>query len=349
MKAFILTCLVLFVLMLSGCKKDEKNNIVVPAGSVDALAQAIEDAGDGGTVILASGNHNESSSVTVSSNVCIKGETGAILIVDTKPVASIDENLDPALFVLGSNGFCIENVEFLPADTIGGVGIYLENSPNSLIRNCKFTKHQFSIMLQNSDKTKVENNIVEAALASIPVGSYGLIVVNGKGVEIRNNKFSKGLFGAWLCDEDGIFEDNQCFSNHIGVIPCAVPDSSLAAPRASSFVYTMAPPINWIIRNNECKNNLWFGILLFDGASECLVEDNDCSGNGIGSPWGEVDIELGKDWAVQPVFGIPVSITRNNTVKAGNYPNVRIKDCGENGTNTITGGIAIDPNVEPCF
>ncbi|MBK9016875.1 MAG: right-handed parallel beta-helix repeat-containing protein [Saprospiraceae bacterium] len=340
MKSFILPFLLLFTLILAGCKKD-KNEITVPAGSVDALAQAVEDAGDGGTVILASGNHNESGSVTVSTKVCIRGETGAILIVDTKPLLSSSEPLiDPALFVLNAEGFCIENVEIQPLDSLGCVGIFLENSSKSVVTNCKFTRHQNTILFQNSDEVKIENNSIEGILdiaGSFPVGN-GLIVINGKKAIVRNNEFSKCAFGAWICDEGGTFEDNHCFRNHIGVVPCAVPDGG-AISRESGFLSTMIAGKDWKISNNKFYHNDWFGVLLYDGASLCTVENNDCSDNGLG------DIELGKD---SNTFGFHADVTHHNTVIVGSFPNVRVKDCGENNTVDISKGGILLPS-EDCF
>ncbi len=61
-----------------------KKAVEIPAGSADALAAAIAEVRDGGVVLLRSGQHTESRTVTVDHRVKIVGEPGAILIADTK-------------------------------------------------------------------------------------------------------------------------------------------------------------------------------------------------------------------------------------------------------------------------
>ena len=61
--------------------------IVVPAGSNNALAQALQDAGEGGIVYLRSGLHTESAGIVISKRVILIGEIGAVLKI--KSVASL--------------------------------------------------------------------------------------------------------------------------------------------------------------------------------------------------------------------------------------------------------------------
>ena len=53
--------------------------IVVPPGSNNALAQAIQDAGEGGIVYLRTGLHTETVGIVITKRVILIGENGAIL------------------------------------------------------------------------------------------------------------------------------------------------------------------------------------------------------------------------------------------------------------------------------
>ena len=95
-----------------------KKTVEIPAGSIDALAAAIAQVRDGGVVLLRSGRHTESRTVTVDHRVKILGEPGAILISDTNPLATVD----PALHVLGASGVVIWGLDIRPKEAIGGHG-----------------------------------------------------------------------------------------------------------------------------------------------------------------------------------------------------------------------------------
>ena len=100
------------------------NTVIVPAGSVDALAAAIAAAGNNGKVILATGNHHESNTVMIEHTVHIKGAPGAKLIVD---VGAFSYQHDPALYVRNANKVRISNLEIIPKTSPGNTGILVEN------------------------------------------------------------------------------------------------------------------------------------------------------------------------------------------------------------------------------
>ena len=54
------------VILTSGLLHAHAGTVALPAGSIDGLAAAIASAGPGGTVILKSGLHTESGTVTVA-------------------------------------------------------------------------------------------------------------------------------------------------------------------------------------------------------------------------------------------------------------------------------------------
>ncbi len=81
--------------------KDLLATVTLAAGSTDGLADAIDEAGHGGTVIVESGLHEESGGVTVEFPVSIIGEPGAIIRVTTEPV--FDPAAEAALVIHGAD------------------------------------------------------------------------------------------------------------------------------------------------------------------------------------------------------------------------------------------------------
>ncbi len=139
---------------------------------------------------------------------------------------------------------------------------------------------------------------------------------------------------------DGEVANNVITDNYIGVIPCAIPDSSAVMPR-SNVAYTMIAGFHWDIHDNTVENN-FIGILLYDGAKECVVRNNDCKNNA------RIDIELGKYHAPnESSLGVsfPLAVTQYNTVNIGSYPNVNVRDCGW--SNVVIGTTAIKDG--DCF
>lgn len=341
--SIVVSFALLFTFVFFSCEKDSTNEIVIPAGSVDALTKAIDDIEENGIIRLAAGTHSESGTVTINKKIKIVGDNGAILVVNTQPTIVPEEPLQPAIHVNGVEGFCIENIELRPSDAIGGTGFILEQSNNSCITNCKIYNHQYSICIQASDDVKIKGNRLECAngwKTGTGPAAHGILLINGKRAHIESNHISQAIFGAWIGDLGGYFIDNTIEDNYIGVVPCAIPDSSAVMPR-SNVAYTMIPGSFWTVSNNVCRNN-GVGILLYDGASECVVENNDCSNNTI------IDIELGKQQEAGEGslnLPFPVDRTKKNKVIGGNFPNVRVRDCGWG--NQVIGAVVV--NDGDCF
>ena len=109
----------------------------IPAGSVDALNQAIADADAGGVIYLKAGLHTETGRVTVNKRVAIIGEDGAVL-----RVSSPDSTLavTPGLHVLNAPGTLIKNLVIEPMEATSWCGIMFENSPQSAVLNSVISK-----------------------------------------------------------------------------------------------------------------------------------------------------------------------------------------------------------------
>lgn len=78
--------------------------VELAAGSVDGLAAAIAEAGEGGTVLVKAGEHLERGTVTVSHRVKIIGEEGAVILSGTQHLYSVGY-VQPALHILSATTF----------------------------------------------------------------------------------------------------------------------------------------------------------------------------------------------------------------------------------------------------
>jgi len=316
---------------ISGGKKVVK----VPAGSVDALAAAIAEVRDGGVVLLRSGQHMESRTVTVDHRVKILGEPGAILISDTKPLATVD----PALHVLGASGVVIWGLDIRPKEAVGGTAILIENSPRTLIGHNTMRDCQYGVLIEQGDRASItENTIITTsawrtgALAAV----YGIVAINGEHVEIEENDVSNAFFGIWVCDKNGEVEQNKLHGNYIGLIFCKVAEFDFTLPggNPASAEFTAT---GWRAEGNNSFGNDDAGYLVIDGANNNVLENNNGSNNGT------YDIDLTGDTYR---FGFLTPKCFDNKVVAGRFQNVVIKNCGDN--NTIIGGQLVDNSQDPC-
>lgn len=312
----------------------------VPAGSVNALAQAIADACDGGVIYLKAGEHTESEPVLINKRVKIIGESGAILKIhsDLSLVDTLTGTLPlhPALHVLNAPGTLIQDLEIRPLNTDGGTAILYENSPQSATIHCTITGFQFSVAVEKSDRMAIMRNTIVVSGAwqtgQVPQ-AHGIIVANGKSAYVSDNDVSNALFGIWACDKYGTCERNTTHANFIGIILCKVP----AGFRLPSGEVTGSefPATLWKTRQNQSHNNFNVGYLVIDGSNNNLLENNDAGNNAA------YDYELTTDTYR---FGFLTPFAFDNTVYA--KPGQTVKDCGVN--NTVVGGVLIDTTSDVC-
>lgn len=305
--------------------------VVVPAGSVDALAGALASAGTGGIVLLKSGMHTESGTVTITNRVNLIGESGAILRVDTDPYPSATFN-EPALHVLGASRVFIWGVDLRPTQASGNTGILLENANLTTIGHSEVTDHQISVLLHQSDRVFLYGNTITGPADSF----YGIEVVNGERTTLVSNDISNaGFFGVFACDRDGLAIFNHFHDTFIGLIFCNVPYGDAVLP-SGEVIGAETPATDWIARWNNATNNDW-GYLAIDGANGCRMVNNDASNNST------YDVEFSGD---SERFGFFTPTSSNCTVISAD-PAIVVKDCGLN--NTVIGGTLVDTNVDPCF
>jgi hypothetical protein len=305
--------------------------VVVPAGSVDALAGALATAGTGGIVVLQSGMHTESGTVTINTRVHVIGEPGAILQIDTQPFPAAGFN-DPALHVLGASRVLLWGIDLRPAQGSGNTGILLQNASLATIGHSKVTDFQIGIVGYRSDRAFIYGNVIRAAAD----GFYAVDIVSGARVSLVSNEIANGpFFGLWACDRDGTALFNEFHDNFIGLIFCKVPVGDVVLPDGQ-VVGSDISATNWVARWNNATNNQW-GYLAIDGATGCRMVHNDASNNAA------YDVEFSGD---SERFGFFTPTSSNCTVISAD-PAIVVKDCGVN--NTVIGGTVVDTNVDPCF
>jgi len=304
------------------------NVVEVPAGSNDALADALAQAGPGGTVLLRSGLHTESGTVKIEQRVKIVGESGAVLEVNTGSWPDQRAYVEPALHVLNTSKVVIWGVEIRPKTDPGGVAILVENSPHTVIGKTGLYNHQFGIIVQGGDHTWIWKNTVVTTDSRWPdtFTPIGIVVSVGGHVKVARNDVSNAFSGIFASDEKGHMWGNQSYGNAFaGVILCNF--TPIPGP-GTTTIQAEFSATRWKISKNNAHNNT-VGYLVLDGANRNLLANNAASNN---APLN--DIELFGD------IGLPTSF--ENYVVAGRYKDITIKDCGVD--NKVHGGIQV-----PCL
>lgn len=312
------------------------NVVQVPAGSNDALAAAIAQAGAGGTIELEGGDHFESQTVMISHKVKVVGKAGARLIMDTRPFGQLPF-VQPGIHILNADGVMISGIEFRPKGDIGGTAILVENSKEANISNNNFAAFQFSIVLEHGDQAVLYRNMINTTTAwqtgDIPT-AHGIVVSNGDHVRILNNTVINSVFGVFASDHSGQYIRNTTTNNFIGFILCKVP-MGLTLENGQVFG-AENPSTGWFAFFNYSADNLDAGYMAVDGATQNYLFGNRAANNGT------LDIDL-----VGPSerFGFSTPTSSHNRVLA--FLTTRVKDCGED--NVVLGGSLVDNDEEPCF
>jgi hypothetical protein len=265
--------------------------IEIPAGSTDALAQAVTNVCAGGVIYLKAGNHTETKAITITKSVKIIGETGAVLKM--KSQLTINDSvtgattLNPNLHILNAPRTLIQDLDIQPIGEDGATAILLENSNESAIMRCKITKFQYAVMVEKSDRVAIMRNTIinKGAWQTVPgAGGESVVIINGKSAYISDNNVSNALFAIWPCDEWGTCERNITHGSLIGIILCNVPPGGYILPSGRG-VGAQVPSKAYKVRNNKSMENQW-GILVIDGANNNIIENNDVARNAV------YDIEL---------------------------------------------------------
>lgn len=304
--------------------------IVVPAGSNNALAQALIDAGEGGIVYLRSGMHTETAGITIRSKVTLIGENGAILRI--KSVANMPDpttgvtQINPAIHVLNAPQTNIQNIEFQPMDNNVSTAILYENSPLSSSMYNTFKRFMLSIVVEKSNQMTIMGNKISASTLwqESPSPIVGILIVNGKSAWIANNEVENAFVGIFMSDQYGSTVQNNAHNNYWGIVLCHLTPNSLKLPDGRLTGAALSAN-NWKVRANQANNNINIGYLVIDGANNNILEGNRGNDNGT------YDVELAGQTAR---LGFPMPPSFNNQVTASSGQ--KVKNCGNN--NILTGG-----------
>lgn len=319
----------------------EATTITVPAGSIDALAAAIVQAGVNGTVVLEAGVHTESSPVIISAPVSIVGKPGAILESGLAPDPAFTPTLRGALHVLGASNVGISGLVFRgPGGATMGTAVMIENSAHVSVADNVMTNVQYGVLVQKGDFARIRGNTIDVTTdwqTGALVDAQGIIVINGRGVRVEHNTVANGVFGIWACDAKGHAVGNEVSACFVGLILCTVPQGS--------FLTSGGQPVGaersctqWQVRDNVGTGNFTAGLLVIDNANRNTLVNNSGSGNGT------YDIELAGN---SMRFGFLTPTSYENSVAVGAAQDILIKDCGLN--NAVIGAIdLVDTSTDPC-
>lgn len=317
-------------------KRIPADAVALPAGSVDGLAAAIAEAGEGGTVLVKAGEHLENGTVIINHKVNIIGEEGAIISSGTQHFYTVGF-VQPALHVLGAKGVLIYGLDIRANSDLGGTAILIQDAPRTIVTQNAITNFGFGIVNQHGDRSYISKNKIVGSsvwLTDPTVEVHGIINVNGDRTRIFNNKVSNTVFGIWACDEDGLAAGNTTNGNFIGLIFCKVP-TAIPLPDGS-IAGSENAATNWMAHHNVANGNFHVGIIVIDGANNNLLVMNKAANNAA------ANLELAGD---SERFGFLTPTSFGNKVISA--PDISIKDCGID--NSITGGDLIDTALHPCF
>lgn len=319
---------------------DLRSQVVLPAGSVDGLAAAIAEAGPGGTVLLESGPHVETGTVTINHRIRLTGHSGATIIFDSAPL-EVAGNVEVGLHFLNASRSVVRNIDFRVAGAVGGAAILLQNSDRCYITRNSMEEFQFGVLIERSDRAYIVNNDIAVSdlwqIGDPIVQSFGIVAVNGVKARVYNNRLSGGVTGIWACDKDGYLARNEFFNNLQGIILCRVPaEYNYRLPDG----YLLAADLScadWAVFLNDSHDNIDYGYQIIDGANNNFLLANTASDNASGAYEFAGDTER---------FGLGLTPTSfDNTALI--FSNDTYLNCGQG--NLIIGGAALDNSEGNCF
>lgn len=311
--------------------------VEVPAGSHDALADAIAQASNQGIVWLRAGEHYESSTVMITKSVKIIGEPGAKLIGNTQVTDGVSP-VEPMIHVKDTRKAQIWGLEILPQEGAGGTGVLIENSPFTFVRHNRFRDLQYAVLIEKSNSCRVFNNSIVSTglwLTGEIFDAFGVVNINGANNFIAFNEVSNSLFGIWACSKSGVLYQNRTHDNYVGIILCNVPEIFPFVLPSGGGGYSLSPANHWLAKGNNSRNNFSIGYLVIDGANHNVLKENRASGNG------NYDYELTTDTYR---FGFLTPAAHDNVLYAADGQSV--KNCGPD--NEIYGGALVDTEADPC-
>lgn len=317
-----------------------RNTIVVPAGSVDALAEAIAQAGNGGTVVLASGEHTETGMLLIDQRVKIEGEAGATLLFpNAPPPMPIPLEIIPAIFIKDASQVWLKDFSMSTGTADAGrVAVMVERSPRTRVENLDIVGFQHGILIDGGNRCQIIDNTLVGVATEYPEAVYhwGIVNSTGKRTIMIGNETINFAVGLFFSDRNGLAFSNTMAGGDIGIIWCTVPAWQFYPDGRP--VQAAEPANNWRAYNNTAIGAT-FNYLIIDGAKSSLSIQNESLNAGL------YDIEIAGE---SERFGFLTPASSNSLViSVGDYIDYNIKDC--TGDNTIIGGNLLDTSLDPCF
>ncbi len=281
---FTLTVASLTVLTITPAVAEESKTIVVPQ-DFPSINAAIGNASQGDTITVKNGVYHEN--VVIDKPLTLVGESGTVIDGDGKgtvvwinadnvaltgfTVQNSGDNLtDSGIFVNSSKGVKLSGVTV----TGNNIGVYLADSPKSLLRDNSLVGNSFNFGVYSSDLNGYiqdidESNTVEGkpivywvnqAGKQVPVGAGYIAVVNCTDVMVSGGFLEKN----W---QNLLFAYTQN-STIIGVTSTLGEDS-----------FWLLESSNCTLQYNNVSGNIWGGIA-FVNTSGCIVQGNTMESNG---------------------------------------------------------------------
>jgi len=318
---------------------DFRNPVIVPAGSVDALAGAIEEAGTGGTVVLASGDHTENQTLVINTRVRIVGEADVNLIFpNVNPPMDIPKEIVPAIHIRDASRVWLRNFTISTGSSEASrYGVVIQDAPQTRLQKLTITGFQDGILIDGGDESQILNNTLIGVLDQFPdLVLWGIANSTGQDVTIFNNNVSNFAVGIFFSDANGLAYSNIVSGGTIGFIWCTVP--AWQNYPNGDFVSAASPANAWVGFRNTVASSV-FNYLIIDGATNSVAIQNSSIDAIL------YDYEIAGE---SERFGFITPTSSNSLVVAnGAVSDVNIKDC--TGDNTIIGGNLVDTAVDPCF
>ncbi len=316
-----------------------RGSVVVPARSRNALADAVQEAGPYGTVLMKSGPHTEDEMVTISTPVRIIGEEGAYIVTESEPTdALLDAPVRPLIYVRGAPQTVIEGVSFRAQPERGNTAVLVHESPRTQIRSTRIQNFQFGIVAVGSDQIRLFDNQVWG----FPLGpqedllTFGM-VVSCRWAQLKGNQVSGFQAGIVCGDRRGLAYLNTVVNCRTGFL--LLSPKGLRLPNNTFLGYGSPPANQWIVTSNTAAGGLW-NYLLIDGAHSNWLYQNASADAQL------YDVELaGESDRFGPLH--PEGSFGNFVVSIGPFGGQRVKPCGKG--NTVYGGQLVDTTTDPCF
>lgn len=312
------------------------NQILIPAGSIDALAGAIASAGPGDVIVLESGKHTQNGTVTIDKSVSITGYDATLHFTGTAFNPTL---LFSAAFHIKPNAAytTIRGINFTNSDAFPGVCVFNNGAEGIRLINNSMENWAFGILSYSASYCVFSKNRINASTLWRTIPGYntmGIVISDGDHNHIIDNVVKNGLFGIFTGGTMGIDFKNYTYNCAFGQILCKFTPDVITIN--GTLISTQGSTNNWLVMFNNAENNFQSGYLVVDGANKNHMDHNKAANNAV------YDIEVA---GATTAFGYPTPAAFDNSVSA--YTALKIKDCGIN--TKIRGGM-VEPNdaTHPC-